>query len=315
MGSAAAQRKATMRDLDQEKTPRLPVWELIRREEEARRAGLRVEVAAVSDPGKVRATNEDHYLALRVGRTLEALQSNLPPEDLPARLDQNGFVLLVADGIGGRLAGEHASRRAIAALIQVATRIPDWILKLDEEHAAELMQRAEFYFRQVNALLESEAAADPSLAGMGTTMTAVYLLDSDLLLAHVGDSRAYRFRDGTLERLTHDQTMAQALADAGVIAPSEVDSHQQRHILTGALGASGGAPKVQLGRHALADGDCVLVASDGLTEMVTEASIATILTRHGAPDEAAQALLDAALAAGGLDNVTVMVARCQIAAR
>lgn len=100
------------------------------------------------------------------------------------------------------------------------------------------MQRAEAYFGQVDAILEAEAAADPALSGMGTTMTMVYLLDRDLLVAHVGDSRAYRYRDGTLSRLTQDQdqSMAQALADASMTA-EEVKSHRQRHILTGALGA------------------------------------------------------------------------------
>lgn len=300
--------------MDRDRTPHLPIWEMIRREEEARRGGLQVEIHALSDVGRTRATNEDHYLALRIGRTLEALESNLPAEHLPPRVDQSGFVLLVADGIGGRLAGEHASRRALSALVEVATRIPEWTLKLDEPRSADLMQRAANYFAEVDALLEAESAADPNLAGMGTTMTAAYLLEPHLLIAHVGDSRAYRFRSGVLERLTRDQTMAQALADAGVIAEAEISSHRQRHILTGALGASAGAPKVELGRHTLADGDVVLVASDGLTEMVPDDRIAAILAKNGSPREATSALVDAALAAGGLDNVTVIVARCAFAA-
>ena len=303
-----------MTNLDREQTPHLPIGEMIRREEEARRGGLQVELHAISDVGRTRASNEDHFLALRVGRTLEALDSNLPAEHLPPRLDQSGYVLMVADGIGGRLAGEHASRRALSALVEVATRIPDWILRLDEPRAAALMERAAAYFAEVDALLEAESAADPALAGMGTTMTVAYLLDQHLLIAHVGDSRAYRFRGGKLERLTRDQTMAQELADAGVIAESEVASHRQRHILTGALGVSAGAPKVELGRHALADGDRVLLASDGLSEMLPDEAIATILARHGSSREACAALVEAALAAGGLDNVTVIVARCTFAA-
>ncbi|MEO8275370.1 MAG: protein phosphatase 2C domain-containing protein [Thermoanaerobaculia bacterium] len=301
-----------MPDSDHDKTPRLPVWEIVRREEEQLRSLLRVDVGAQSHPGKVRKNNEDHHLALRVHRSLETIATNLPDGDLPRRLDQQGYVLLVADGIGGRSGGEHASRRAISALVEIATRIPDWILQLDDTHASELMQRAGSYFEQVDAILEAEAAADPALAGMGTTMTAVYLLDRDLIVAHVGDSRAYRFRDGELLPVTHDQTLAQALADAGVIAAEEVKSHRQRHILTGALGATSGAPRVQLGRHDLRNGDRVLLASDGLTEMLSDTAIADILRAESDPAAACAALVAAALDEGGSDNVTVMVADCRL---
>ena len=305
-----------MRDLDLEKTPRLPVWELIRQEEEALRGaapgGLAVELHAVSHPGKVRSTNEDSFLALRVGRSMDVLASSLTPEDLPPRVEERGWVLIVADGIGGRSGGEHASRRAIASLIAVATRIPNWVLHLNREYAEDILERATKYFHEVDAVLEREADADPALTGMGTTLTSVCLIDRDLVLTHVGDSRAYRYREGELARLSHDQTMAQALADAGVIPEREVDTHQQRHILTGAIGAAAGAPRVQLGRHSIADGDRVLVASDGLTEMVHEPDIARILDANPEPKAAAEALLAAALDAGGSDNVTIIVANCRL---
>ena len=301
-----------MSDLAPEESSQLPVTDRNRGEEKPTRALLEVEIGALSHPGKVRKRNEDHHLALRVQRSLATIATNLPAGDLPLRLDQQGYVLLVADGIGGRSGGEHASRRAISALVELATRIPDWIFRLDDVHAGEFMKRAEDYFGQVDAILEAEAAADPALSGMGTTLTAVYLLDRDLILAHVGDSRAYRFRDGELLRLTHDQTLAQALADAGVIADDEVQSHRQRHVLTDALGASSGLPRVQLGRHDLRDGDRVLVASDGLTEMLTDDRIAAILRDLANPSAACGALVAAALDAGGTDNVTVLVADCRL---
>ena len=306
-----------MRDLDLEKTPRLPVWELIRQEEEALRAaapagGLAVDLHAVTHPGKVRSQNEDSYLALKVGRSMEVVASSLTAEDLAPRVQEHGWVLIVADGIGGRSGGETASRHAIAKLIGVATRIPNWVLHLDHEYAQDILERATGYFRKVDELLEQEADADPTLTGMGTTLTSVCLLERELVLTHVGDSRAYRYRGGELVRLSHDQTMAQALADAGVIPAGEVDTHQQRHILTGALGAAAGAPRVQLGRHSLADGDRIVVASDGLTEMVREPDIARILEGNPEPRAAAEALLAAALDAGGSDNVTIIVARCRL---
>ena len=303
-----------MSEFDREKTPHLPVAEMIRREEESRRALLRVDVGALSHTGKVRSRNEDHHLALRLFRSRETLATNVPENDLPPRSDQAAYVLVVADGIGGRSGGEHASRRAIGALIGIATQIPDWILKLDDAIAGELMRRAEAYFAQVDAILEAEAAADPALSGMGTTMTMVYLLDRDLLVAHVGDSRAYRYREGVLSRLTQDQTMAQALADAGGIQAEDVKSHRQRHILTGALGAKSGAPRVELGRHDLRDGDRVLVATDGLTELVSDEAITAILRRESDPSAACSALVEAALDEGGSDNITVLVADCRLRA-
>jgi serine/threonine protein phosphatase PrpC len=103
-----------MPDSDHEKTPRLPVAEILRREEESLRALLRVELGALSHPGKVRVRNEDHYLALRLYRSRETLASNLPESDLLGRADQQGFAVVVADGIGGRSGGEHASRRRSA---------------------------------------------------------------------------------------------------------------------------------------------------------------------------------------------------------
>ena len=299
-----------MRDLDHEPTPHLPIWELIRREVRARQEGLRVEVEAISDVGRVRDQNEDHFLVLRLGRSLEALASNLPADHLPPRLERAGYALIVADGVGGRSGGEHASARALTALVEIASQIPDWILDVADLEDESAMRRAVSYFEKVDAILEAEAAADPALRGMGTTMTAAYLLDRHLLVAHVGDSRAYRFRNHRLERLTRDQTLAQALADAGVIGEAEVASHSQRHVLTGALGASPGTPRVEFGRHDVADGDRILVASDGLTEMVPDEAIAAILAQRSSAKEAVRELVDAALAAGGRDNVTVVLASC-----
>lgn len=302
-----------MHDLDHERTPRLSVGELLRREEEElRRAASvpEVEIGAVTHAGHARSHNEDSYLALRVTRSLDVLSTSLPPGDLAPRLDLHGHILMVADGIGGRAAGEHASRRAIAAMIELATRVPDWILNVDDERMAEeLAERGRSYFARVDELLEAEARTNPSLAGMGTTMTVAYLLGQDLLLAHVGDSRAYLLRGGELRRLTRDQTMAQALVDAGLISGDDAARHRQRHVLTGALGGSVGRPQIEIGRHRLEPGDRILVASDGLTEMVPDAEIAALLLRHEGSQAAAAALLEAALAAGGHDNVTILVAR------
>ncbi len=181
---------------------------------------VRVDVAAQSDKGKKRDTNQDHFLVARAGRHLDTLLSNLPEGELPARFDETGYIAIVADGMGGAAGGEVASRLAITTLINIVLHVPDWILRLDEEHAQKVMRRAASYYRKVNERLAQEARLKPKLRGMGTTMTGAYSLGDDLFVVHVGDSRAYLYRDGIVRRLTKDHTHAQMLADAGIIRPA-----------------------------------------------------------------------------------------------
>jgi protein phosphatase len=130
----------------------------------------------------------------------------------------------------------------------------------------------------------------------------------------VGDSRAYLFRDGTLRLLTRDQTHAQRLADEGLISQQDVARHRLRHVLTSALGGSQQDVRAEIQRWTLADGDRLLLCSDGLTDMVDDAEIAAVLSRETRSDKACGLLVDRALANGGKDNVTVVVARYSIPA-
>jgi len=187
--------------------------------------------------------------------------------------------------------GEVASRLAIATLVNIVLHVPDWIQRLDEEHAHELMDRAASYYRRVNAALLERARVDPSLHGMGTTMTAAYSVGDDLFVANVGDSRAYLCRDGKLQLLTRDQTQAQMLADAGVIQQSEVAKHRLRHVLTNALGGSVTDVRVDVERLKLTDGDRLLMCTDGLTDMLDDADIAERLRTNADSERACQALV------------------------
>ncbi|MGH9335886.1 MAG: PP2C family protein-serine/threonine phosphatase, partial [Vicinamibacteria bacterium] len=172
---------------------------------------VRIDVAALSDVGKKREVNEDHFFVARGGRQIATLLTNIPSSDVPHHFEETGYLMIVADGMGGHAGGEVASRMAIATLINIILHMPDWILKLDEEHAQKVMERASERYRQVHEALQERAQLDPSLRGMGTTMTAAYSLGDDLFITHVGDSRAYLFRDGKLQLLTRDQTQAQLM--------------------------------------------------------------------------------------------------------
>jgi serine/threonine protein phosphatase PrpC len=270
---------------------------------------IRIDQAALSHRGKVRKNNEDSFLAVKFERRMQTLLSNLPPGNIRDLYSEVGYAMLVADGMGGEVAGEVASRTAISTLVELVAQTPDWIMRIDEESAHEFLQRAERRFRLLKVALVERAKADPHLLGMGTTMTLACSLGTDCLIAHVGDSRAYLFGDGHLIRLTHDQTMAQSLADAGVISSEEIATHPMRHVLTGAISTSSGKAQAELHHIRLKDGDQLLLCSDGLTEMVTDKAIADVLRMDQSAEVACNALVDQALEAGGKDNVTVIVTR------
>ncbi len=276
-------------------------------------ASVAAELAALSHAGLVRANNEDHFLAVRFERTMDTLASNLPAGEVPGHYAETVYGLLVADGVGGSAAGEIASRTAIHALVDLVLETPDWIMRIDDALADEVLQRMERRFKQAREVLVERAKMDPTLKGMATTMTVACSLGPELLVAHVGDSRAYlRRRDGRLERLTRDQTLAQSLADAGAITPSDVARHPSRHVLTSALATRGAFVQVQLSRARLEDGDQLLLCSDGLTEMVDDEAISRVLGRAVTSGAACRELLELALAAGGKDNITVVLGRYHI---
>ena len=203
-------------------------------------AGLsvRVDVSGVSHPGKVRPRNEDHFLVMRIGRYLETLITNLPATEMAARTEEVGQVMIVADGMGGHLGGEQASRMAITGLVKMALARPDWIFRLDEAVAADAKQRSRKRVRDLHTQMLNRGEQDRELRGMGTTLTAVRNMGDKLHIVHVGDSRAYLLRNGGLHRLTRDHTYLQLLIDSGQITKEDACDFRLRHVLVNALGGS-----------------------------------------------------------------------------
>lgn len=274
-------------------------------------AFVQVEVGAMSHRGKVRPTNEDHYIVVRADRELMTLLTNLPGEAAPIRFAEAVHGMLVADGMGGPEAGEVASRLAIGTFIRLVLSTPDWIMRVDEQQVRRVMHRMAWRFREIHRTVVEISRQNSALEGMGTTLTMACSVGRQMVIAHVGDSRVYLYRDRQLRQLTRDHTMAQRLADLGVIKPSEVASHQSHSFLTDAIGSSGsGEAEVQ--SLELKDGDQILLCSDGLTEMVDDGVIAEVLSQNEPPPEACQALVNVALQKGGNDNVTVTMSRYHI---
>jgi serine/threonine protein phosphatase PrpC len=272
-------------------------------------AVVRVDCSGLSDRGKVRPANEDHFYLAKLGRFSETLATSLPAGELPDRLEEAGYVAVVADGMGGHPGGEVASRTAIIVFFHLLFDTPDWVLRVDDQSAAKILDRVTTRYRSLDSLLAERARVDPSLRGMGTTMTLGYSIGFDLFLAHAGDSRAYLCREGSIRQLTRDQTHVQTLVDSGVLTREQAATHRLRNVLTNALG--GGIPltDVEVHRVRLAAGDIVLLCSDGLYDVAKDAEIATILAGAGSAEAACRALVDLALERGAPDNVTAVVSR------
>ena len=205
----------------------------------------------------------------------------------------------VADGVGGAQAGEVASGIAVEVLQQ---GLP--------ENGGSVEERLRARVEEANARITELSRADDEHAGMATTLTVAYVGEHELSVAHVGDSRLYRLRDGSFERLTDDHSMVEELVRQGKITPEEADEHPQRSIITRALGREAG---VQPDSHTwpARDGDLYLLCSDGLTSMVSEADVAAMVRETPSLERAGRALVDAANAAGGRDNITVVLFRLE----
>jgi serine/threonine protein phosphatase PrpC len=235
---------------------------------------LRVgEQYAVTDTGRQRRANEDSLLA-------------------------RSPLFVVADGMGGAQAGEVASRIAVESFQP----------GLEDASSPELALAA--LARAANARIHELSHANAEQAGMGTTLTAVYVGEDEVAIAHVGDSRAYCLRDGQLLRLTDDHSLVDELMRQGRLTPQEAVEHPQRSVITRALGPEGTVEVDTRSLQARA-GDVYLLCSDGLTTMLAEEEILALLLANPLLHDAGEALIAAANEAGGRDNITVVLIRLE----
>ncbi len=270
---------------------------------------VEVDIAAATHRGLVRANNEDHYLALRFGRSLETVSTNIPEGSLEPSFEETGYGMVVADGMGGMAAGDVASRTALSKLVELLVNTPDWFMSANQqEDLAIPTRRMTQRFRDIDYELRESAQNNRALLGMGTTLTVAVSLGCNLLIGHIGDSRAYMLRSKRLHQLTRDDTLAQALIDAGIADPEDTATRAMRHVLTAAIGSTGEPVDPQVLRMHLNHDDQILLCTDGLTGMVSDEVIASTLLEAPSASEACQTLVDLALEAGGLDNVTTVLA-------
>jgi len=244
-----------------------------------------VEVANQTDVGCRRENNED------------ALSYWEPASDIDFM--RIGRVAVIADGMGGYEGGQEASRLAVETVLHVYGHEPS-----SDPGAALVKGLLEAHHR-----IRQYAETHPELQGMGTTCTAMALLGHHLFVAHVGDSRLYLLRRGTIQRLTHDHSYVGRLVESGILRSEEAESHPQRHILTAALGAG-----TELSPEALAEplvvqsGDSLVLCTDGLWSQISEKELLGVVSSHG-PAAACMELVRIARDRGGPDNITLQILR------
>lgn len=271
-----------------------------------------VEIGALTHPGCRRANNEDQFLVARLSKSMRILDTSLPRDDSLRLADEAGYLMLVADGMGGAAAGEQASELAIESVECFALNTLKWFLSMNCDERGPLIDELRRAIDRADREVIKRADRDPALAGMGTTLTVGYSLGSDLFIVHAGDCRAYLLRAGAFKQITHDHTLAQLLVDAGSLTPEAAKTDRRRNVVTNVIGGPRPGVHTEIHKVSLADNDVLLLCSDGLTEAVDDLRIAQILESNADSKTAARLLIDEAIHGGGPDNVTVVVARYHI---
>lgn len=218
--------------------------------------------------------------------------------------DEKSGVAVLADGMGGYNAGEVAS--SMAASI-VGAEMSRWLAEAGAVASIQDIRRAlEVCVGNANASIYRAAQENPQYAGMGTTLVAGIFRGSALVLGHIGDSRCYRWRNGQLSRITKDHSLLQEQVDAGLLTPEQAELSMHKNLVTRAVGVDEGV-LLEVHDHLVEVGDTYLLCSDGLSDLVRDTEIANILQQPLPPEQRAQRLIEAANAAGGRDNVTVLL--------
>ena len=269
---------------------------------------LLVKAFGITDKGKVRTTNEDQFLIAELTKAMRVWQTSLPEPKLQVG-EEHAHLFLVADGMGGHRAGERASALAVVAIEHFTLNTFKWFFGSNRSEAQKALAQFQSALSQADARILEEATDHPELSGMGTTVTMAFHLGAQLCVVHVGDSRAYVYRDGELEQLTQDHTLMADMVRSGALRPDEVATHRLRHVITNVVGGQELGVTVEARAFEVQAGDRLLLCSDGLTEMVTNEAIAATLDAEPAPEGAAKKLLAQATEAGASDNITLLIVR------
>jgi PPM family protein phosphatase len=258
----------------------------------------------ISDVGRRRENNEDRFGVADLTRKVIGVYDNhVTPDLICHKIGTSGSIFVVADGLGGHEKGEVASQLAVEGTVQYLFDMKDGY-KCPGKWLNAAIQYAHMNIREL-----SKDSDGPK--SMGSTITAIHLGQGTMTVAQVGDSRAYSFRDGKLKLLTEDQTLVGMLQKRGLLTNAQAQNHPSKHVILQALGQDREIC-AEIYSHRFQDNDYLLLCTDGLSSYVDHETIEEILSSSLDTPTHCQRLIDAANANGGLDNVTVVLARLKI---
>lgn len=242
-----------------------------------------MKIACKTDMGRTREINEDNFAYLDI--------------------KGNRILLIVADGMGGHNAGEVASKIAVNSVMDyIKANIKDII------NSSEVIELLKESIQKANSDIYKESINNSGCSGMGTTITAAFIYSGHVCIGHVGDSRAYIFKDGKLCMITNDHSLVAELLKNGTITEMEAQHHPQKNIITRALGTADDV-EVDIELAQIDEGDIILLCTDGLTNMVCDEEIEEYLSDNTDVDAAASKLVNRANQLGGYDNITVIIGK------
>ncbi|KPK08354.1 MAG: hypothetical protein AMS20_02145 [Gemmatimonas sp. SG8_28] len=267
-----------------------------------------IDVFGLTDTGRVRSDNQDHFLIASLHKLLKVQRTSLPEPNLTDLVSETrGYLFLVADGVSGQPDGHVASGTVLRTVAEYVTDFMNLYRRLDSQMETPFLDELARSVERSHAVLRKQAPSDGSDESLATTLTMVAVLWPRAYLVQVGDSRCYRLRDGALELLSQDQTIAQALVDSGALTPEEARRSPFRGILASAIGGPTADP-MTFATDCRWD-DILLLCTDGLTRHVSDEEIEAELRTIESAEQSCRRLVERALERGGRDNVTVVIGR------
>lgn len=274
----------------------------------SRPARLQIESFGLTDCGQVRTANEDQFVTATLARALVVQQSSVAQAGVQYA-DDRGSLFIVADGVGGAPAGAKASAMAVGAVEDFLLNALRWMFSLEGGANTAVMRELKAALRNADERVYAAATANEHDRGMGTTLTMAFSRGNDLFIAHAGDSRCYLMRNGTLSRLTHDDTLTNELVEGGVLPAAEAANNGFRNIITNFIGSPPPGVHATVQRFEVRSGDVLLLCSDGLSGVLNDETMMRVVSNSASPEQACRELIRGANELGGPDNITAIVAR------
>jgi PPM family protein phosphatase len=264
----------------------------------------------LTDVGRRRAANEDHFLIADLNKSLRIHGTSLKIDD-ETRIygGSQGKLMVVADGMGGEAEGERASTIAVDQVATYVLNSLGWCFRLEEDSELDFQEHLKEALKSCQECIHTASLANPEMRSMGTTMTMAYIVWPRAFIVHVGDSRCYSFSNGRLQQITSDHTMAAVLAKSGRMSPEEARHSPMGNVLVNVLGGKSDELSVDVVKLTLGVGDALLLCTDGLYDMVPDDMLQSVLASETSSEAACRKLVDQANDNGGKDNITVIVSR------